>query len=295
LVEAPKVNVAAVVVRWRGGDEIDRCLRSLLAQIGEYLSRIVLVDSGSGDGGADRLATAFPGIEVVALAENRSFAHAANVGAAMISEDLLFLLNPDTELEEDTVASLARALEDRPRTAGAVPLLVNPDGSGQHLWQLRRLPTIARLATGRPGAPAFSKQPIATAGVAQPAAAAWLVRRDVWSALGGLDESYAPAWWEDVDFCARLASRLGEPGFPADVGFVVVPEARVRHQGGSSLQDLDDAVFLTTYSANLVRFAALHHPDRLALIRAGLRWSLAGRAALRPGRASVYLDARQGI
>ena len=289
------MNVAAVVVRWRGGDEIDRCLRSLLAQTGEHLNRIVLVDSGSGDGGADRLATAFPGIEVVALAENRSFAHAANVGAATINDDLIFLLNPDTELADGAVTTLVGALELRPRAAGVVPLLVNPDGSDQHRWQLRRLPTIARLATGRPGAPVFSSPPTTATGVTQPAAAAWLVRREVWLALGGLDETYAPAWWEDVDFCARLANRLGEPGFPADQGFVVIPEARVRHQSGSSLQDLDDAVFLTTYTANLVRFAARHHPHRLALIRAGLQWSLTGRALLRPRRARIYHAARRAI
>ena len=289
------MNVVVVVVRWRGGNEIDRCLRSLLAQTGEQLSRIVLVDSGSDDGGAERLAAAYPEIDVVALDENRSFAHAANTGAATTTEDLVFLLNPDTELEEGAVTTLVAAIERRPQAAGVVPLLVNTDGSSQHRWQLRRLPTIARLATGRPGAPAFSSAPTTAAAVAQPAAAAWMVRRDVWQALSGFDESFAPAWWEDVDFCSRLAKRLGEPGFPADEGFVVIPETRIRHEGGSSLQELDETSFLTTYTGNLVRYASRHHSDRLTLIRAGLRWSLAGRAVLRPSRARVYLDARQGI
>lgn len=283
------------MVRWRGGEEVDRCLKTLVAQTGERLSRIVLVDSGSGDGGADRLGAAFPDIDVVALEKNRSFAHAANVGAASINEDLLFLLNPDTEVEEDTVATLVSAMEQRPQSAGVVPLLVNPDGSGQHRWQLRRLPTIARLATGRPGAPAFTTPPTTTAPVEQPAAAAWMIRRDVWRSLGGLDETYAPAWWEDVDFCARMATRLGDSDFPADEGFTVIPDCRVLHQGGSSLQTLDESVFLTTYTRNLVHYSALHHPDRLGLIRTALKWSLAGRALIRPQRARIYLDARRSV
>ena len=287
------MTVAAVVVRWRGGDEVDRCLRSLLAQCGPDLGRIVLVDSGSGDGGAQRLAASYPEVEVIALAENRSFAHAANAGAAAITEDLIFLLNPDTEVEEGAVATLVEALEQRPRTAGVVPLLVNADGSAQHLWQLRRLPTIARLATGRSGAPAFSSRPTAPAGVIQPAAAAWLVRHDVWRALGGFDESFAPAWWEDVDFCARLTDRKGSADFPADEGFVVVPQARVRHQGGSSLEELDRAAFLTAFCENLLRYAAIHHPKNLSLIRTGLRWSLAGRALLRPRQSATYLAVRR--
>lgn len=284
-----------MVVRWRGGDEVDRCLRSLLAQTGDNLQRIVLVDSGSGDGGAVRLAAMYPEIDVLALEENRSFAHAANAGAATITEDSLLLLNPDTELEGDTVRALVEALENRPRTAGVVPLLVNPNGTGQHRWQLRRLPTVARLATGRPGEPEFSSSPNTAVAVAQPAAAAWLVRRDVWQNLGGFDETYAPAWWEDVDFCARLNTRLGEPMFPADNGFVVIPGTRVRHQGGSSLQELDATVFFNTYTGNLIRYAARHHPNQLTLIRAGLRWSLAARAFLRPQRAKIYLEARRNI
>lgn len=289
------MNAAAVVVRWRGGDEVARCLESLLAQTGEDLRRIVLVDSGSRDGGAERLAAAYPEIDVLALAENRSFAHAANVGADTINDDLLLLVNPDTEFERDAVTLLVAALMNRPQTAGVTPLLVNPDGSDQHRWQLRRLPTAFRLAMGLPGAPAFSSAPVSPTPVAQPAAAAWMVRREVWRALGGLDESFAPAWWEDVDFCARLTAHIGEPGFPADEGFVVVPGVRVRHLGGSSLLELDEAAFRTTYTRNLVRYAALHHPDRLAAIRTGLRWSLVGRALLHPNKTKTYFEIRGKI
>ncbi len=289
------MTVAAVVVRWRGGDEVDRCLRSLLAERGSGLGRIVLVDSGSGDGGAERLAASYPDVDVIALAENRSFAHAANTGVAAITDDLIFLLNPDTEVEAGAVATLIEALEQRPRTAGAVPLLINRDGSPQHRWQFRRLPTVARLATGRSGAPAFSSPPAASAAAVQPAAAAWLVRRGVWRALGGLDESFVPAWWEDVDFCARLAHRLGADDFPSDEGFVVVPRARVRHRGGSSLAELDRAAFLTAFCGNLLRYAAIHHPENLPLVRIGLGWSLAGRALVRPRQSGAYLAARRAI
>jgi len=270
-------------------------MRSLLAQSGADLTRIVLVDSGSGDGGAQRLAASHPEVEIIALAENRSFAHAANTGVAAITEDLIFLLNPDTELDQGAVATLVEELEQRPQTAGVVPLLFNADGSPQHLWQLRRLPTSARLATGRSGAPAFSSPPTAPAGVIQPAAAAWLIRRDVWTALGGFDESFAPAWWEDVDFCARLADRLGTADFPVDRGFAVVPRARVRHQGGSSLEELDRTAFLSVFSSNLLRYAAIHHPKNLPMIRFGLRWSLAVRALARPRQSGTYLAVRRAI
>ena len=172
----------------------------------------------------------------MALAENRSFAHAANTGAAAITDDLVFLLNPDTEVEEGAVATLVEALEQRPRTAGVVPLLVNPDGSTQHRWQLRRLPTVARLATGRSGAPAFSSPPTARQ-------LPWRNRRRRrgWSGAtcgGPSADSTSPSprrggrMWISVPGWPAAWARSD---FPADEGFVVVPRARVRHQGGSSL------------------------------------------------------------
>jgi len=289
-------RVAVVVVRWRGGDEVRRCLASALDDASGLVGAVVLVDSGSGDDGAARLGRALPQIRLVALPENRSFAWAAGRGADASSEPLLLLLNPDAELEADTVRRLVEALDARPDAAGVVPLLLGPDGRSQHRWQLRRLPTAADLALGRPGRPAFpGASPAAPAPVPQPAAAAWLIRRTVWNALGGLDPTFAPAWWEDADLSARLDRRLGDPGFPARGGFVVEPAARARHLGGSSVSSLSDAAFLVAYHRNLLRYASRHHPDRVVLIRRGLRLSLAVRALLRPARRTAYRAAARSL
>jgi GT2 family glycosyltransferase len=276
--------VRVVVVRWRGGDEVRRCLSSVLANAGPRVARVVLVDSGSGDGGADRLASDFPDVKVVALTDNLGFAYAADFGAKDGTEPLLLLLNPDIEVEVGAVDLLVDLLENRPRAAGVVPLLEGFDGASQHRWQLRRFPGAARLALGLSGAPAFSSPPETPVAVAQPAAAAWLVRRRVWEALGGLDPTFEPAWWEDVDFCARLHDHLGEDDFPADEGFVVEPSARLRHGGGSSVAALGRVAFFSAYYSNLLRYTARHHPGRLDLIRKGLQISLSVRMILRPGQ-----------
>jgi len=290
------VTVAALVVRWRGGDEAARAVASLYEHGGGRLRRVVVVDSGSGDGGAERLAAAFPTAELVALPVNRSFAYSADRGAERCREDYLLLLNPDARLTPGALDRLTEHLEAHPTLAAAVPLLHHPDGAAQHRWQLRILPSAGRLAAGLPGAPAFSTGPPSSpAPVAQPAASAWLVRRAVWSALGGLDPAFAPAWWEDVDFCSRLAAALGRPSFPATEGFEVVPSALVEHSGGASREEMSDAAFLTAYHSNLLRYAARHHPEHLGLIRGGLVLALGARAALRPGRARAYLTAARAV
>ena len=280
--------IDAVVVRWRGGDEVSRCLKSLLDLGGPHLESVVLVDSGSGDEGAERLATEFADIRVIALAENHGFAHAADRGAAEGCEPLLLVLNPDIEITPGALDSLASLLDERPQVAGAVPLLEDMDGTTQHRWQLRNLPTVFGLSLGHPGTPAFSAPPETPVKVAQPAAAAWLVRRSVWETLGGLDPTFAPAWWEDVDFCARLRAGLVTAELPCDEGFIVQPAAHLRHAGGSSVSALGDAAFLTAYYRNLLHYTARHHPGRLGRIRRTLRLSLAGRALLRPARRQAY-------
>ncbi len=285
-----------MVVRWRGGDEVHRCLRSLIEHGGDHLDRVVLVDSGSGDDGAERLAREFPDVDVVALSENLSFAWAADQGFLRCSERYLLLLNPDTELSIGCLDSLVEFLEARSTSAGVVPLLIDADGRPQHRWQLRRLPGPRRLAAGSSGPPTFSAEHlIEPARVEQPAAAAWLVRRTVWHALDGLDAAFTPAWWEDVDFCARLKASIGRPDFPVDDGFWVVPRARVLHGGGSSLAHLGQTAFLTAYNTNLLRYARRHHPGHLPMIRTGLRFSLLARALLHPSQRRAYFDTLHAI
>lgn len=281
-------GASAVVVRWRGGDEVARCLAALLDRGGERLREVVLVDSGSKDGGGEALAARFPGVRLLALADNRGFAAAADAGVELVREELVLLLNPDTEVEAGAVDRLAAPLDHDPRLPGTIPVLVGPDGRPQHRWQLRRLPTAVDLALGRPGRPAFASVPSSPSPVAQPAAAAWLVRRSAWRDLGGLDPVFAPAWWEDVDLCARLAARGGP-------GFLLVPEARVLHLGGSSVTALGDAAFLAAYHRNLVRYARRHHPRLAGRIVSVLRLVLLVRAAVRPGRHAAYLAARKAI
>jgi len=251
----------------------------------------VLVDSGSGDGGAERLAAMFPRARVLALEENRSFAWAANQGAAATTAPLLLLLNPDTCIRPGSLDLLAAFLDQHPAAAGAVPLLIGEDGLPQHRWQLRHLPSASRLAVGLPGRSAFPRPPSRPAPVAQPAAAAWLMRRRLWDSLGGLDPAYTPAWWEDVDLCARLRERVQAVGGAPEECLWVVPEAEIVHQGGSSTVHLGDVRLLEIYHRNLLRFAARHHPHAAPWIRTGLRLALVIRAMLRPARRDAYLAA----
>ena len=143
-------DVAAVVVRWRGGEEVFRCLRAHIDPGGTRLGEVVGLDSGSGDDGVAPLERAFPKVRFVALAENRSFAFAVGCGVEAAGAGRLLLLNPDTEVAPGAVDALAGWLDGHPEAAGAVPLLVGADGRPQQRGRRRRRPGALRLALGLP-------------------------------------------------------------------------------------------------------------------------------------------------
>ncbi len=289
------MTTAAIVVRWKGGREVERCLRSLVSSEPIRPTEIILVDAGSDDGGAQLLAQAFPEIQVEALSENPGFAAAANHGVSVSTAENIFLLNPDTEIMRSALAFLTNFLEKQPDLAGVVPLLENTDGTSQYRWQLKELPTVRDLGRGRSGRPEFGSIPQHSVAVAQPAAAAWLVRKSVWEALGGLEQSFFPAWWEDVDFCARLQEWVKDPACPWNTGWRVEPQARVRHTGGSSLGSLGKSAFLEAFYGNLLRYAKRRHPVDLSDIRKRLRRNLLIRAILNPSRCGDYRRVRRGL
>ncbi len=108
-------------------------------------------------------------------------------------------------------------------------------------------------------------EPATGALVEQPAAAGLAVRRRVLEELGGLDERFYPAWFEDVDLAKRM-QRRGQT-------IRYWPEAVFDHKLGSSVTRLGFGRFLRIYYTNLRRYLSKHH---------GWHWALVSRAILVP-------------
>ena len=106
-------------------------LRALLDSLDRHLAeppQLVVVDSGSADGGA-RLARE-RGAEVVELPDNPGFGAASNAGVARARHAVTVLLNPDCELLDGSLAGLAAIARRHPGALHA-PRLLNGDGSVQ--------------------------------------------------------------------------------------------------------------------------------------------------------------------
>lgn len=243
-----------VVVTWNSAEVINACLAACLSC---REVEVVVVDNASTDGTAG-LVRQHHKVRLIANPVNRGFAAAANQGIAALSSPAVLLLNPDAAplggLE------ILRAAVDDQRTGAAGGQLVDTAGQPQDGFNVRAFPTawtlalevigVNRLFPWNPVNRRYRKVVRQRSEVDQPAGAFLMVNREAWRAVGGLDDSYWPAWFEDVDFCRRLKQ--------AGYRILYVPEAKARHIGGHSASRLSWESRQLFWYGSLLRYSAKH-------------------------------------
>ncbi|MEZ4708884.1 MAG: glycosyltransferase family 2 protein [Caldilineaceae bacterium] len=104
-----------------------------------YTLEVIVVDNASSDASADLVPARFPWVHLVRSAENLGFTKGNNLGYAQAAGRFIYFLNPDTELAEESLARLLRALVDEPTVGMVGPRLRYGDGMIQN--SRRRFPT----------------------------------------------------------------------------------------------------------------------------------------------------------
>jgi GT2 family glycosyltransferase len=123
-----------IVVSWNSWGDLERCLPSVEAELGDVPAELLVVDSASSDGTPEQLTRSYPRWRVIRCTENVGFAAANNIGFEETAAPLVLLLNPDTRLEPGCLRTLVAAFEADPDLGVAGPLKVNADGSLQPSW-----------------------------------------------------------------------------------------------------------------------------------------------------------------
>jgi hypothetical protein len=235
---APDVSV--IIVNWNSKDYVRRCLSSLSEHFQNIALEVVVVDAGSFDGCDEMLAREFPSTIFVQSPENIGFARANNLGVCHSRGQYFLLLNPDTELIENSI----RILRDQFRSlldAGVIGCrLLNSDHTLQKSC-VQTFPTVLNqlldaefLRARFPnsdlwGITALNSPRRGPAEVEAISGACMFVSRDVFTQVGGFTETYF-MYGEDLDLCFKIKQ----------AGYRVyhTGETNVIHHGcGSSRQD----------------------------------------------------------
>jgi N-acetylglucosaminyl-diphospho-decaprenol L-rhamnosyltransferase len=196
---APTIDV--VIVAYGRYELTESCLRHLGAQ--DLAHRVILVDNGSRDDSAARVAAEWPTVHMERFTENRGFAEACNRGVAAGTGEIVVLLNNDVDVHPDFLTQLIAPLEQDPTVGSVATLMLQP---GERLIDSAGLTADVTLAgfprlQGLDRSQAKRDDPV----LAGPAGTAAAYRRSAWEQVGGLDEAIF-AYMEDFDLALRLRS-----------------------------------------------------------------------------------------
>jgi GT2 family glycosyltransferase len=215
-------KIGIIVLSFNGGDELQKCLESLVKIITPtgWEAELIIVDNNSEDGSVQKAIRSFPKETFILNPENLGFAGGCNVGIKYCQKhkkDSVLLINQDTEVPDDFLIPLLEQLysDKQVGLVGPVINFVNQSktmydhGATTHKYLKKSVhinrrsvelldPTQRDFITG----------------------CCLLVKMEVFEKIGLLDEQYF-LYFEDDDFCLR-ARRGG-------YSIWVVPQSQIFH------------------------------------------------------------------
>lgn len=196
--EKPKLSV--ILVLWNQAELTFSCLDTLAREFDVPLE-IIIVDNASSDH-TESLLERLTGAQIIRNEINIGFLRAVNQGVAAAHGEYILLLNNDAMLRPTSLAAAVETMQSEPNIGAVGGRIVLPDGrlqeAGSIIWQDGSCLGYARNEHAESSEAMFRRDVDYCSG------AFLLFRRDTFQRLGGFDEAFAPAYYEETDFCLRL-------------------------------------------------------------------------------------------
>lgn len=244
-------NTAVLIVSYNACYFMQRNIENIRKTLPEGSYRIVVVDNASTDGVAEWLQEQ-DDIVLLRNEENKGFAPACNQGAKVLQDYDIFLLNNDTRLAPNAMFWLRMGLYENEKI-GAAGSCSNYAGNGQQIEVEFTLPDEYLQYGASVNVPLQEpyEERVRLSGFAM------LVRGDVWKATGGMDEDFAPGYFEDDD----LSMKILKAGYK----LLFCRNSFIYHAGSQSFiknPDVDQIfmdhyqLFINKYGFDIFEFAA---------------------------------------
>ncbi len=176
------------------------CIKSIFQNTHYSRYEVIIVDNASTDGTGQYLSNlGHQNLKILSNTENLGFVGGCNAGAAEAKGDFIFFLNNDTEVRPFWLSAVVDLMQARPDCGAVGSKLIYPDGELQEAggiifsdgdgWNVGR--------GMNPKDPRFNY----VREVDYCSGAALTIRTELWEKIGGFDQLYSPAYYEDTDLC----------------------------------------------------------------------------------------------
>ena len=260
------MKLSVIIVNYNVKFYLEQCLHSVLRATHDIDTEVYVVDNHSRDGSVEYLAERFPNVIFISSNHNLGFARANNMAIRQCTGQYVLLLNPDTIVGEDAIASVLRFMDQHPKAGGAGVRMLNVNGSNA-MESRRGLPSpftafykMTGLCTRFPQSRRFGHYYMGYLPWDQPAqieiisGAFCMLRHKALDQAGLLDEDFF-MYGEDVDLSYRLLKSGWQNWY--------VP-ATILHYKGESTQKSSFRYVHVFYDAMLIFFRK--HYGHLSLL-----------------------------
>jgi hypothetical protein len=212
------MKLSVIIVSWKVKDKLKANLEALFRSQVDFAWEVLVVDNNSGDGTVEMLKNNFSQVKLIVNDDNAGFARANNQAIPETQGDFILLLNPDMLVAQDTLAKMTAWMDNKPAAWVAGCHLV--DTAEQTITNVRRFPRLAdQLAVAAKVAhlyPQVLHQYLRKdfdynkeSKVDSLRGSFFMMRRSCLEQVGLLDERFF-VWFEEVDYCRRVAEAGGE-------------------------------------------------------------------------------------
>ncbi|MCJ8012685.1 glycosyltransferase [Paenibacillus sp. KQZ6P-2] len=177
------------------------CLASILENTKDTSYEVIIADDMSTDETID-IQNYVDNVRVVRDGVNRGFLLNCNNAARQARGKYIFFLNNDTNVQPEWLSSLVHLIESNSKIGMVGSKLIYPDGRQQEaggiIWEDASGWNYGRLDDPEKPEYNYVKEVDYISG------AAILVRHDLWKEIGGFDERFVPAYFEDSDLAFEV-------------------------------------------------------------------------------------------
>ena len=200
-------NVSIVIVSFRSEEALSNLLPSIPLEC-----EIIIVNN---DSPLPKKIKEIRNLFEIINSENKGFGSACNIGVKAATKDYVFIVNPDTVFENNTVIKLLQLSEKMPEASAFTPKIFNQ----------KKLESFKRRSILLDKNKWLKTHPSKVSEIPVMGGAAIFIKKEIFIRIGGFDERIF-LYHEDDDLSLRLKNEIGP--------LIYCPDTSIVHIGGNS-------------------------------------------------------------